>query len=115
MDKISILRTPYDEPVTPFEPDAAGRSTHAVLTGRRPGMAATGIPGEDGVIPDLQTVEPHKTINLLRRTIKEWREGGYPGTTTGTRGLLEFWHRPSSRRHAAVLVPDGGIKTIIRL
>ena len=86
-----MLRTPYEEPLTHFELDAAGRNTHAVLTGRRPSMAATGIPGEDGVILDPETVEPHKTINLLRRTIKEWREDGYPGTTTRTRGLLEFW------------------------
>ena len=97
MDESAVLRTPYEEPVTHFELDATGRNTHAVLAGRRPSMAATGIPGVDGVILDPETVEPHKTVNLLRRTIKEWREAGYRGTTTRTRGLLEFWQSTDPR------------------
>lgn len=86
-----ILRMPYEEPATHFELDAAGRNTHVVLPGRRPSETATGIPGGDGVILDPETVEPHKTINILRHTVKKWRGDGYPGTTTNTRRLLEFW------------------------
>ena len=91
MSENPILRTPYEEPTTHNELDVAGHNTHVVLPGRRPSEAATGIPGGDGIILDPETVEPHKTINLLRQTIKEWRESGYPGTTTNTRRLLEFW------------------------
>lgn len=87
-----ILRTPYAEPDSHLELDAGGRNTGVELPGRRPSMAASGLPGVGGEV-DPEVVEPHKTINRLRLAVKEWRDGGYPGTTSNTRRLLEFWLR----------------------
>ena len=91
VSKHTILRTPYEEPITHIKLDAAGRGTDVILSCRRPSEASTGIPGGNDTILDPDIVEPHKTINQLRDTIKRWRKDGYHGTTTKTRGLLEFW------------------------
>ena len=91
VSKHTILRTPYEEPITHIKLDAAGRGTDVVLPYRRPSEASTGIPGGNDIVLDPDIVEPHKTINQLRNTIKRWRKDGYHGTTTKTRGLLEFW------------------------
>ena len=91
MEENPILRIPYEEPTTYHELDAGGRTTNNILQGRRPSEATAGIPSEDHVIVDPDTVEPHKTINGLREVMKQWREGGLQGTTTRTRRLLEFW------------------------
>ena len=88
-----IIRTPYEEPVTHYELDARGRATHRIQQGRRPSEATTGMPDEDDVIFDPENVEPHMTINCLRDAISHWRQGGWPGTTTKTRKLLDFWHQ----------------------
>ena len=92
MEENPILRIPYEEPTTYHELDAGGRTTNNILQGRRPSEATAGIPSEDHIIVDPDTVEPHKTINRLREVMKQWREGGLQGTTTKTRRLLEFWH-----------------------
>lgn len=46
------------------------------------------------VQPTLEDVasEPFNTINRLRILIDAWREKGYPGTTSRTRLLLEYWN-----------------------
>ena len=93
VDTNPILRTPYEGPVTYLELDAAGRPTRQILKGRRPNTISTGILGEDGIIIDLETTEPHRPINKLREVIKEWRVGGWQGTTTGTQRPLEFWQQ----------------------
>ena len=87
-----ILRTPYAEPDSHWDLDSEGRNTGVELPGRRPSMAASGLPGVGGEV-DPEVVEPHRTINRLRLVVKKWRDGGYPGTTSNTRRLLEFWLR----------------------
>ena len=92
-DANPILRTPYEEPVTYYMLDARGRATNNLKPGRRPSEATTGMPDEEGVIFDPDNVEPHKTINSLRDVTSKWRHDGWPGTTTGTRELLDFWRQ----------------------
>ena len=35
--------------------------------------------------------EELKLVNIIRQGVKEWREAGYPGTTTTTRNLINHW------------------------
>lgn len=88
-----ILRTPYEEPVTYYMLDARGRATNEIQSGRRPSESTIGMPDEEEVIFDPDNVEPHKTINHLRNITSRWRSEGWPGTTTRTRKLLDFWHQ----------------------
>ncbi|MDE0525083.1 MAG: DEAD/DEAH box helicase family protein [Thaumarchaeota archaeon] len=91
-----ILRTPYDEPISHLELDEKGRTTDNILTGRRPSEASVCPPGKDGIIVDATKIEPHKSINELRHTLKIWREDNWNGITTDTRKLLNFWHNLES-------------------
>ena len=93
MEENPILRTPYEEPVSYHELDAIGRMTGNILRGRRPSESTIGVPDPTGeTIVDNSLLEPHKTINELREEMKRWRAGGWQGTTTKTRKLLDFWH-----------------------
>ena len=85
-----ILRTPYEEPVSHLQLDQKGRTTDVEAPGRRPSTTASGLPGITNEV-DPETVEPHKMINDMRLAVKWWREAGYPGTTSATRRLLDFW------------------------
>ena len=87
---VDILRTPYEEPLSHLQLDQKGRTTDVEAPGRRLSTTASGLPGIAGEA-DPEAVEPHKTINRLRLAVKEWREAGYPGTTSATRRLLDFW------------------------
>lgn len=85
-----ILRTPYEEPVSHLQLDQKERTTDVEAPGRRLSTTASGLPGiTDDVDPE--TVEPHKMINDMRLAVKWWREAGYPGATSATRRLLDFW------------------------
>jgi type III restriction enzyme len=44
-------------------------------------------------------IEENKFINQVRSTVAKWRFGGYPGMTTTTRQLLEYWRNPCRERH----------------
>ena len=96
MDQKYILRTPYEEPIAHLELDRNGRTTNKTLPGRRPSMAAAGMPGEAEVIVDPDKVEPHKTINNLRNALERWRNDNWTGATAKTRKLLNFWHNLES-------------------
>ena len=92
MEQKYILRTPYDEPVTHLELDEKGLTTNNTLTGRRPSEAAACPSNKDGIVVDTTKIEPHKSINELRHTLKLWRKNHWNGITINTRKLLNFWH-----------------------
>ena len=108
MEQKYILRTPYDEPVTHLELGEKGLTTNNTLTGRRPSEAAACPPGKDGIIVDAIKIEPHKSINELRHTLKIWRENNWNGITINTRKLLKFLARSRIRiKDTSILVPAG--------
>jgi len=41
---------------------------------------------------------PLELVNTLRERVKAWREKGYPGVTSITRRLLNYWWRPERER-----------------
>ena len=85
-----ILHTPYEEPQSHWILDERGRTTNDKDTGRRPSQSLSGIPGETVSFGGPDTL-PHNLINELRRKVTSWRKTGWPGTTSRTRSLLEFW------------------------
>lgn len=85
-----ILHTPYNEPMSHYLLDENGRNTGKIQDGRRPSQAMTGIPGEEALSHNVD-VEPHITINQIREHVRQWRDEGWPNTTSETRRLLEFW------------------------
>lgn len=91
-----VLRTPYEGPENHWRLDARGRSVDEIDEGRRLSGADLGVPGSgvdkssDG-IESAEDHEPHRTINELRARLVRWRAGQYPGVSSTTRKLLEYW------------------------
>lgn len=44
--------------------------------------------------------EQNETVNRLRDEVRDWREGGYPGTAIVTRRLLEWWFERDEERRS---------------
>jgi len=89
IDKL-IINSPFDEPKNhwKYRPE---EKKFELAEGRRPAgyVRASGRsrsfdePGEFVDIP---------LVNKIRPRVKKWREEGYPGVTTVTKRLLEFWN-----------------------
>ncbi|MBI2709993.1 MAG: hypothetical protein HYX34_09895 [Actinobacteria bacterium] len=43
-------------------------------------------------------IEENRLINQIRERIGRWRELGWPGVTSTTRQLLEYWTNPERER-----------------
>lgn len=43
-------------------------------------------------------IEEDKFVNRVRERVKLWRAGGYVGTTTTTRHLLDYWNNDQRER-----------------
>jgi type III restriction enzyme len=43
-------------------------------------------------------IEENKLVNRVRERVKQWRAGGYIGTTTTTRHLLDYWNNDQRER-----------------
>lgn len=53
-------------------------------------------------------------VNRIRERVDAWREAGYPGVTTVTRQLLEYWQDPeASRQNAFYFCQIEAIETLI--
>jgi type III restriction enzyme len=87
-----IINSPYGEPKRHWRYDPETRS-FALVEGRRPAgyvvaserSRAFDDPGRFVEIP---------LVNQIRPRVKAWREAGYPGVTSVTRRLLEYWTDP---------------------
>ena len=79
------------------------QATDVLVDGRRESSGRIMMPRSKKAVvqPTLEDVagEPFNTINRLRDLIERWRDKGYPGTTSRTRQLLEYWNsdQPSLR------------------
>jgi type III restriction enzyme len=87
-----IINSPYEEPKYHWHYDRKTR-TFELVEGRRPAGYVVATPGsksfdDPGIFVEIPLV------NQIRPRVKAWREAGYPGVTTITRRLLEYWHDP---------------------
>ena len=84
-----IVNSPYEEPCRYWKYDRSTR-LFDLETGRRPAGYVVASPDsrscdDPGVFVEIPLV------NRLRPLVRAWRESGYPGVTSVTRRLLEYW------------------------
>ncbi len=85
-----ILNSPYEEPSRYWDLDIWGRATEDEKEGRRESSARVPVP--NAAAEEVRTdIEPHATINQLRQQVQKWRNLGYPGSSSISRDLLEFF------------------------
>lgn len=86
IDGNPIINQPFIEPEQHW--DFTGL-VPAIKDGRRKSGYLAPSPGGELRITD-EVIEL-KVVNQLREKIKQWRAEGYPGATTTTRKLFDFW------------------------
>jgi type III restriction enzyme len=84
-----IVNSPYERPAFYWRDD---RGSLVLEHGRRP----AGYEIFD-TRNNTRRTEPLDLVNRIRDRLEAWRDAGYPGITTVTRGLLEHWFDPSVR------------------
>ena len=87
-----IINSPYEEPKYHWRYDRETR-TFDLVEGRRPAGYVVATPGskafdDPGIFVEIPLV------NQIRPRVKAWREAGYPGVTSITKRLLEYWRDP---------------------
>lgn len=107
-----IITSPYEEPkehwkfnnfTQEFERQEGRRSAGYI----RAREGATSL-DESGERIDITLV------NKIRPRVKKWREEGYPGTTSVTKKLLDFWTNPEDRKDKRLFFAQiEAIETII--
>jgi type III restriction enzyme len=91
-----IINSPFEEP-TRYWAYEGGQPV--IKSGRRPA----------GYYVKMRTREPQtalleedfvpiELVNSIRQRVKSWRENGYPGVTSITRQLLNYWNNPERER-----------------
>lgn len=92
-----ILNSPWDAPTRHWELDPrTNQATDELKQGRRPSTGRTLMPlslkGE--VQAELYDAagQLFERINRLRDIVEKWRASGYPGASSRTLQLLEFWN-----------------------
>ena len=92
-----ILHTPYREPDEHWALDQHGRALNRRQCGRRPSSTQLPVPRPKGEASDWSgpdaLIEPHGTINEIRKLVGDWRDANWPGVNSRIRHLLEFWAR----------------------
>ncbi len=95
-----VLNSPFREPGRHFLFDDEG-ITDRIGEGRRPSSYFLPIAHprtkERGTLAESWTkdrVKPNDDVNRLRGRVSLWPARGWPGITTTTRRLLEYWTRP---------------------
>ena len=89
IDKL-IINSPFDEPNNhwKYKPE---EKKFELAEGRRP-AGYIRASGRARSLDDSGEFVPIPLVNKIRPRIKKWREEGYPGVTTVTKRLLEFWN-----------------------
>jgi type III restriction enzyme len=87
-----IINSPYEEPRQHWHYERETR-LFDLAGGRRP--AGYVIASESSkAFDDPGIFVPIPLVNQIRPRVKKWREAGYPGVTSVTKRLLEYWHDP---------------------
>ncbi len=115
-----ILVGPYREPDRHWR--TVGDSTHdEVVPGRRAADAPLpmGVHGPVQGDLDLHGIDGKggKAIDRLRHELREWRAGGWKGTTHATRELLEYWSREPGEGplHSLFYAQREAVETVVYL
>ncbi|MBO8129153.1 MAG: DEAD/DEAH box helicase family protein [Peptococcaceae bacterium] len=87
-----IINSPYEEPKHYWRYDPATK-LFDLVEGRRPAGYVVATPGsktfdDPGIFVEIPLV------NQIRPRVKAWRQAGYPGVTSITKRLLEYWTDP---------------------
>jgi len=87
-----IINSPYEEPLKHWHYERETR-LFDLVEGRRP--AGYVIASESSkAFDDPGIFVPIPLVNQIRPRIKKWREAGYPGVTSVTKRLLDYWNDP---------------------
>jgi type III restriction enzyme len=87
-----IINSPYDEPTLHWRYDRETRLFDRV-EGRRPAGYVVAS-GDSRAFDDPGIFVAIPLVNQIRPRVKAWREAGYPGVTSITKRLLEYWCDP---------------------
>ena len=120
------LHSPYEEPDRHWKRTPDQRDTvNEVVTGRLP-VRRTPVwerSSQDPVQPvlrdaaDVVGLDQLLLVERLRKLVRDWRAAGWPGTTTATRLLLEYWSRPPGEgpRYSPFWAQREAVETIVYL
>lgn len=120
------LHSPYEEPDRHWKRTPDQRDTvNEVITRRLPvrrTLAPTGSSQQPlqpilGDTADAIGVDQLLLVERLRQLVRDWRGAGWPGTTTATRLLLEYWSRPPGEgpRYSPFWAQREAVETIVFL
>jgi len=93
-----VINSPYEAPRRHFRFSDEG-ITDEIIEGRRPSSYFIPIarPKKKNKQLAFETewtqdrIEENRFVNQVRERVKLWRQGGYPGVTSTTRHLLDYW------------------------
>ena len=114
LEEQPILTNPYAEPRQHWK-TKDGATENEIAKGRRKPHEPLPIGNTEGVQADL--FEGESNIARLRKEVRSWREKGWPGTTSPTRQLLEYWSREPGEGpvHSLFFAQREAIETVIYL
>ena len=104
--KSLIINSPYDPPRQHWEQARDGSLT--IVPERRP----AGYEIFD-IRNNTRRTEPLSLVNEIRKRVDDWRAADYPGVTSVTRSLLEYWHDRSARQYPFYFCQLEAIETLI--
>jgi type III restriction enzyme len=102
--KSLIINSPYEVPAFHWQ----GEGELKLAMGRR----AAGFEIFD-TRSNTRRTEPLELVNRIRERVDAWRAASYPGITSVTRSLLEFWHDRSARQLPFYFCQLEAIETLI--
>jgi type III restriction enzyme len=88
-----IINTPYEEPGAYWKYDRRTRLFEEA-PGRRPAGYVVASP-DSQAFDDPGVFVEIPLVNQIRPRVKAWREAGYPGASSITKRLLEYWTDPA--------------------
>jgi len=87
-----IVNSPYEEPRRHWRYDRATQ-LFDLVEGRRPAGYVVASPDSRG-FDDPGVFVEIPLVNRIRPRVADWRRAGYPGVSSITKRLLEYWHDP---------------------
>lgn len=87
-----VLIRPYNEPDRHWK-SVDGRTVDEIVNRRRGAEEPLPMGGETAEQGNLDLREGTTPIDIVRGELRVWRDKGWPGTTSATRALLEYWAR----------------------
>lgn len=112
IDKL-IVNSPFEEPTKYWSYDSFTREFQ-LIEGRRP--AGYIISSQSMSFDDPGVTIEIPIVNKIRQRVRKWREDKYPGITSISRRLLEYWNDPEERENRRLFFAQiEAIETLIWL